>query len=198
MTSAARVIVGVARQDSADGLVYVRVHGDGTIAAAVLGREILEGEQVSLTRAATGTWAASALGSGARDRWPRQETTKTTPSMSPGSEVYTSVDLAVGFRLHRLTTDIPARVRLYATGGAMVADALRPVGTDPVGNHGLICEFVTTETVSTLIASPMVDGASMGSPPSETYALAVQNLSDSVTGTVSVTFAWVQTEGILL
>lgn len=50
------------------------------------------------------------------------------------------------------------RVRLYASAAFRTADAERAVGTDPTGEHGLLLELVTTDSVTGMWLAPMAYG----------------------------------------
>lgn len=69
-----------------------------------------------------------------------------------------SVSISTRYQLVQITTDVPARVRLYTDTAKRDADISRPIGTDPVGNHGLIFEFVSSPSLLTADLSPLVDG----------------------------------------
>lgn len=69
-----------------------------------------------------------------------------------------SVSISTRYQLVQITTDVPARVRLYTDTIKRDADINRPIGTDPVGNHGLIFEFVSSPSLLTADLSPLVDG----------------------------------------
>ena len=98
-----------------------------------------------------------------------------------------------GYRVIALKTDRPARIRIYATAAQQTADAARPVGTDPTGNHGLLLEYVTTSGMLEAVLSPMVDGASMEVTPSNNIPVTVTNLSGSA-ATVQVDLTYMRTE----
>lgn len=119
----------------------------------------------------------------------RQVATFTTGSLADNASDTGTVTLAPGYRLLRVATDKPARVRLYTSTAARTGDSSRPPGTDPTGDHGVILDFVTTADLDWGL-SPTVDGyldAGADVP------WAVTNTSGS-TGAVTVTLTWVQTE----
>lgn len=124
---------------------------------------------------------------------PRDVATLTTGSLANGAEVQTTVEMSYGYRLYRIETDKPARVRLYGNAAKQAADASRPVGTDPTGDHGLLFEFVTTVSVLSSYLSPLVDGANFESPPTVDTPITVTNLSGS-SGTVTVDLTYAVTE----
>lgn len=119
--------------------------------------------------------------------------TLTTGSIADSENDIGNITLAKSYRLMSITTDKPCRVRFYATMAQQTADASRPIGTDPTGNHGLMFEFVTTIEVLTSALSPFVDGSNLEVSPTTSIPISIQNLSGS-TGTVTVSFVYIGTE----
>lgn len=119
--------------------------------------------------------------------------THTSSSLAVNAQQSTTFTLkdAAAFRLYKIETDREARVRLYTTTAKRDADAARPVGTDPTGDHGLILDVVTTTGVLSLELSPVVDAYLPGT--AGTVPITVDNLSAG-TSTVLVTFTYVRTE----
>jgi hypothetical protein len=97
--------------------------------------------------------------------------------------------LAAGYRIYMMTADQACRVRLYVDAAHRTADALRPAGTDPLGDHGCLADFVFA-AAGTLTASPLVDGF-VASGIAASYA--IENTSGTTTP-VQVTLTWVRTE----
>lgn len=83
----------------------------------------------------------------------------------------------------RIVTDVPARVRMYASEAARDADELRAIGVSPADDHGLAVEVVTTVGDLDLNISP----AAFLVADAQDVALAVTNLSGG-SSTVEVTF----------
>lgn len=104
-----------------------------------------------------------------------------------------TVSLAIGFRVLKLATNRPARVRLYTTAGKRDADLSRAIGVDPVGDHGLILEIVTTATLLSLDLSPEAIGVSLETVPVVTVPFSVQN-RDVTPGVVTTTLGWQRVE----
>jgi len=123
----------------------------------------------------------------------REQTVLSTAALAASAGESGTVILAKGFRVIRLTTNRPARVRLYATEIQRDADIGRSELVDPVGNHGLVMEILTTTTVLTLDLSPVPQGYSFESPPTADIAYRVDN-RDAVTGVVEATFTWQEQE----
>lgn len=97
-----------------------------------------------------------------------------------------------GWRAMKAETNVPARVRLYATEAQAIADADRNIGTDPTGNHGLLFELVTTPEVLAYTLSPKVDISSDDAESSDYYII-VTNMSGAP-AIVTATFNLVRTE----
>ena len=106
-----------------------------------------------------------------------------------GSE---DVELHPSVRLFKISTNRPARVRLYPTSTQRDADIPRSIGVKPRGNHGRFLEVVTTPTMLALDLNPAVDITTVD-PFSSTFYLSITNL-DSETGSVIVTFNYFRTE----
>lgn len=134
-------------------------------------------------------------------RWPRavtgaaptlrQEAVYTTASLASLASEQGSLEMSASYRLIRIATSGPARVRLYASAAYQAADEARPIGTDPTGDHGLLFEFVTTTGALTSFISPLVDGASDDGTTS--IPITVTN-RDASAASVEVTFEYLRTE----
>jgi hypothetical protein len=66
-----------------------------------------------------------------------------TDTLPPGTTGHFAVNLGKQWHITALATDSSARIRVYASEAQRLADANRPIGTDPKGDHGLLCEVVT-------------------------------------------------------
>jgi len=115
----------------------------------------------------------------------------TTSSLATNATEDITITLKPGYRLLKVETDVPARIRVYDSTDSRTADASRTIGTDPQGDHGVILDFVTTDADLSLWLSPVVDGYT--SDASDNVPLAITNLSSS-TDTVTITFIWVRSE----
>lgn len=96
-----------------------------------------------------------------------------------------------GCRLLYAETDIPARVRMYASAVQRDADLLRNIGVDPLGDHGLLFELITTGEDLDYTLSPKVDVAT--DDGTLDYYMAITNLSGDP-GAVTLTLNLVRTE----
>lgn len=116
-----------------------------------------------------------------------------TSDLDPGQTESGTVSAFPGWRVIRLETSIPARVRLYPTIAQRDADLDRSVGVKPKGNSGRLLEVVTYLPDGLLWdMNPTVDLAA-ASKADPTFFSAVTNL-DSVTGPVVTTYTYVRTE----
>lgn len=118
----------------------------------------------------------------------RADATATTSTLADGASADASISLGRISILIRVSTDVPARVRLYRTMAQRAADAARPIGTRPVGNHGLIWEGVTTVGTLSIDVLRELLAVNAESPPVATMALSVTNLSgasNAVTVTIN-------------
>lgn len=127
-------------------------------------------------------------GGGAR----KEATVSTGPLASQASEALT-VALGLSFRVLKLQTSRPARVRLYSSLDARDADRDRPVDVIPSGDHGLILDALTDTDSLALRLSPQVDGSSFDPVPSQDIPCIITN-EDSSDGAVSVTFTFLRSE----
>lgn len=143
----------------------------------------------------TWEWAvpAAALVEAFQPKWTRTTSQVTTESLADDAADDTTVELAAGYRVLAVETDVPARVRLYATTAHQAADSARGIGVDPEGNHGVYLDVVTTSEVLTVVTSPAVDGVSMADPPTADIPVTITNLSGG-TAAVTATFTWIRTE----
>ena len=85
----------------------------------------------------------------------------------------------------RIDTSQAAWVRLYTTDAKRDADFARDITDDPVGDHGVIFEAITTDTLLCFDTSPVPQGYSMESTPIADVPYRVVNL-DAATATIDV------------
>lgn len=122
----------------------------------------------------------------------RAEFDHITSSLAPGAKESGAVTAFPGWRVIRLETNRPARVRLYPTIAQRDADLNRSIGVAPQGNSGRLLEVVTYAGELRWDMNPTVDLAAEDSAD-PTFFAAVTNL-DSVTGSVVTTYTYVRTE----
>ena len=115
-----------------------------------------------------------------------------TASLAADAEEVGTVNMAPGWRISKVTTNRPARVRLYTSTTQRTLDLGRPVDQDPdlESDHGLLLEVLTVSGFLSMELSPAVDGYC---PSGIAVPYAVQN-RDAGSGVVTVTLRWVRTE----
>ena len=106
----------------------------------------------------------------------RNTLTLTTGSLDPNTVESGTVTIAKSYRLLEVSFNHPARLRLYATTAQRDADLARPIGIDPIANHGLMLEFVATNDLLAATLTPLVDGYDGKSVPDGHIAYAVTSL----------------------
>jgi hypothetical protein len=124
--------------------------------------------------------------------YPRETREYVTASLADGEIGLGVFTVYKGWRALWAETDIPARVRIYASAAQRTADLSRRIGVTPIGDHGLLFELVTTLEDLSYTLSPKVDLAT-DDISSNGYYMAVTNLSGDP-DTVTVTFNLVRTE----
>lgn len=122
----------------------------------------------------------------------RAEFEHLTSALASGFTESGSVSAFPGWRVIRLETNRPARVRLYPTIAQRDADLDRRAGIKPQGNSGRLLEVVTYAGELIWDMNPTVDLAS-ADPLDPIFFSAVTNL-DTVTGSVVTTYTYVRTE----
>lgn len=117
---------------------------------------------------------------------PRRDTAQiVTGALAPGAVATGAVALGRLCRILRVAADRACRVRLYGTAAQRDADAGRPLGVDPTGNHGLMMEVVLTAALLTLDLSPQAVIANMDAVTSGNVYYSIEN--DGAVGAVTVT-----------
>lgn len=119
----------------------------------------------------------------------------TTESLAAGTTDSTKT-LALGKGCHAIAieTDHPAWVRVYATEAAQLADAARLQTVDPVDEHGVLLEVITTDENLALVLSPAAMCYSAEDIPVATLPVTVTNL-DTATRVIVVTTSYIPLEG---
>lgn len=128
-----------------------------------------------------------ALGGGYR----RSEYEHSAPNVGAGLINNSEMTIWPSWRIFKVSTNYPARVRIYATAAQRDADANRAIGNKPQGDHGRLFELVTTADDLQYTLSPVVDLSS--DIDDGLYYVAVTNLGE-VTRTILTTYHYVRTE----
>lgn len=117
----------------------------------------------------------TATGAGGGTPGVRANATATTAALAALASQDLALTLGKTFALLRVASDVPARIRLYSSAAKRDADAGRPQTQTPTGNHGLICEVITTADQLSWDLSPMVLGADLQAIPDGVIAARVEN-----------------------
>lgn len=124
--------------------------------------------------------------------YPRETREYVSDSVADGETDLGVFNVYKGWRALWAETDIPARVRIYASAEQRLADLGRRIGVNPFGDHGLLFELITTGEDLSYTLSPKVDFAT-DDTSSNDYYMAVTNMS-SDPGAVTLTVNLVRTE----
>lgn len=123
----------------------------------------------------------------------RARATIQTPELQPGSSFMEDVLLGASYRLLRISSTAPARVRCYTTEAKQAADEERTVTTVPTGDHGLLVDVVTVPGVLSLDLSPAVDGWDGESQPDGYAPFTITNTGTEATA-IDVEITYLRTE----
>jgi hypothetical protein len=123
---------------------------------------------------------------------PRLIETFTTTTLANGAYSTTTFHLGRSYRVMRVETDRPCRLRLYSTPSKAASDVTRPVTEDPTGDHGLVMEVVTASSLLALDITPQVNGSSMEDPPNPEIPATVNNLGLEGQVELTITFQTVE------
>jgi hypothetical protein len=121
----------------------------------------------------------------------RATATFTATDLAAATGVDLQATMSSTFAFIKAAVDQPAiRTRVYISAAHRTADASRPVGTDPTGDHGLILEFISDAVVQSLWLSPAAIGYLTSGIE---VPIRVDNLGTS-TVTAVVTLTWLKME----
>lgn len=104
----------------------------------------------------------------------------TTASLADLAESNITAPLGKAFVLSAIETDVEARVTVYRSPAYRTADAARPIGTLPTGDHGVIVD-INNVAPGKLNLSPIMYGATAETPRDGDIAIRVQNRSGGAT-----------------
>lgn len=116
-----------------------------------------------------------------------------TNVINPNSVAVGKAPLANAFRIYRVSTSVPARVRLYATTAQRDGDLDRQPGVDPQPNAGVILDVLTFANGLSHILVPPAFGFSAEDVLDGTIPISVQNRTTAATA-VGVSFEYVEAE----
>jgi len=122
----------------------------------------------------------------------RSQQEETTAVLDPGEQMLDTLVAAPSFRLYKIGTNRPARIRVYSDETDRNNDQARGIGRKPQPNSGRLLEVVTTAGMLELTLSPAVDLVSREEFADDFY-VSVTNL-DSVAGAVVITYYYIRTE----
>ena len=116
----------------------------------------------------------------------------TTGSIAPGSNVTVNATGFKGYNLYSIQTNQPAWVAIYSSAASLVADAGRPIHTDPTSGSGVIAEAINN--IGTIkLFTPAAIGFSSESPPTDIIPIKVTNTAAGA-AVITVTLTLLQTE----
>lgn len=141
------------------------------------------------------TWAGTPTVYGPAMRVTATVTTGFLNAAGTSSDTWTgTISMQQGYRLYRIQTDNPARVRVYTTAAKQTADKSRARGVAPTGDHGLVLDATTTSSLLAYDLQPQPLGASMETTPSINIPITVSNLGATSVNSITVTLVYVDTE----
>lgn len=127
--------------------------------------------------------------------YPRQ-TTITTGTLAPGAIQTGAISMGRFVEITALQTNLPARVRFYATALQRDADLGRVDGVQITGDpaaHGMIAEGRTATGTLTFNFNPEAEGGNGDIPVTKTLYYSITN-SHSVDSSITATISYVQAE----
>ena len=97
------------------------------------------------------------------------------------------------YAILKITTEIPAWVRIYSDQASRTADASRTENQDPAPGAGIIAEIITTTENQTVLMTPTVIGFNNESPVTDIIPVAVTNKGTGL-ATIEVTLTILRLE----
>lgn len=121
----------------------------------------------------------------------RRKAVYVTHDLQPGEIEKGFITMAMDFKVLDITTDFPARTRLYSTAQGREDDTMRDVATDPPPGMDIILDFVTAVVLLKSSLSPIPEGANLEDVPNGLIPISVTSVNG---GPITVTLTWVATE----
>lgn len=134
---------------------------------------------------------ASGAGGGGGGALVQRQWASAAMNLASGASGITGLNLGIGYRLYKVNADRPARIRMYAGSGYQMPDRSRPLGADPVGDHGVMLDFFLNSDLSWAM-TPLVDGANLEDVPSSAVPVTITNYGAA--GVVTVALLYARTE----
>jgi len=179
---------------------YISASGNITSAANVTGANIISLGNITATGNIGGSFILGngfyltgvQTGGGGGGGGNRANVSVNSGSIANAATANTTVTIAKGYALYKISTNVGSWVRVYTSGAARTADSSRNQFTDPQPGAGVIAEVITSGS-NVVVLSPGAIGFNDENPVSNVIPLAITNLSGS-TNDVTVTFTYVGIE----
>lgn len=116
----------------------------------------------------------------------------TSSILNNGDYEYLEITCYKGYVLYKIQTSDAARVRIYTSEAARLADVLRPEGVNPAAGAGVVADIVSTGA-ETILITPGAIGFSTETVPTAIMHFTITNKSGA-TAAITVTFTVLQLE----
>lgn len=116
----------------------------------------------------------------------------TSSILNNGDYEYLEITCYKGYVLYKIQTSDAARVRVYTSEAARLADVLRPEGVNPAAGAGVVAEIISTGA-ETILITPGAVGFSAETVPTAIMHFTITNKSGA-TAAITVTFTALQIE----
>jgi hypothetical protein len=117
----------------------------------------------------------------------------TTGVLFPNQTGNISITGFKSYAILKITTEIPAWVRIYSDQASRTADASRTENQDPAPGAGVLAEIITTTENQTVLMTPTVIGFNNESPVTDIIPVAVTNKGTGL-ATIEVTLTILRLE----
>jgi hypothetical protein len=105
----------------------------------------------------------------------------TTAALADGATEYVSLPMGGKYwKVYRIAADRSCRVRAYGRDAQRTADAARPIGVDPTGEHGIIFDLYMPASNLDWDSDRKPDGCNMDDLTSSNAWVAITNMSGAV------------------